>query len=132
MILYVNGTEAYCLSLRKWNEMKHQYEPDLFDELETEYSDGSFISSQDFLALVDFWNSEVDCFNNGGVSEIFGSCADSPNGVELRFDAVREKNRDIDDDALRLWLHFNWSHLTKEKRSYYRSFLKEAKDIEEI
>lgn len=64
MTINITGTnKAYDVTLRAW--IGDQYEPDCFGDLETNTCDGAEMTQEDFDHLVEWWQREVDDYNNG-------------------------------------------------------------------
>lgn len=72
MKLYLEETsEVKRVELHPWE--RDHWGGDFFADVEANYHEESRIGKKAFRELVDYWQNEVDTYNNGGYSEQFGS-----------------------------------------------------------
>lgn len=69
MTIIVNGIEKN-ITMKAWNGS--QYSPDVFGDVEPNVHDWQEMTEDEFGQLVDFWQDEVESYNNGEYSEQFG------------------------------------------------------------
>lgn len=70
MKLFVAGKE-FEITLRIWTG--EGWSEDFFHDVETGYRDGLSVDTDDFNALVEYWETEVKSQNETGKSESFTS-----------------------------------------------------------
>lgn len=64
------GCKLYDLSIREWDPVSCQWLPDIFQDLETGYTDGSNVSREELDSLCRFWIEECRAMTHGYQGEI--------------------------------------------------------------
>lgn len=63
--------KVYDLSICEWDSVSSQRLPDIFQDLETGYTDGLNVSREDLDSLCRFWIEECRAMTHGYQGEIF-------------------------------------------------------------